>query len=170
MAGSITVSYGSDSVAFTDFSGDDLPSTVLGQANLEFSQIGLGYSTGNTIFRLGDPQDILYLNVNDNGSVISVAITTIEFQGLGGPGGTGGLGGPGGTGGVGGTGGSGETPIIVVPISTQQEYSSLPEFVIDSNTGEGATIYPVLKFTPKVNVIPQISINDKGVLKIVDCV
>ena len=46
MAGSITVSYGSDSVAFTDFSGDDLPGSVLGQANLQFSQIGLGYSTG----------------------------------------------------------------------------------------------------------------------------
>jgi len=46
MAGSITISYGSDSVAFTDFSGDDLPSSVLGQASLEFTQIGLGYAQG----------------------------------------------------------------------------------------------------------------------------
>ena len=46
MAGSITISYGSDSVAFTDFSGDDLPSSILGQASLEFSQIGLGYAQG----------------------------------------------------------------------------------------------------------------------------
>jgi hypothetical protein len=46
MSGSLTISYGSDSVAFTDFSGDELPSSILGQASLEFSQIGLGYSTG----------------------------------------------------------------------------------------------------------------------------
>lgn len=46
MAGSLTVSYGSDSVAFTDFSGEDLPGSTLGQATLEFSQIGLGYSLG----------------------------------------------------------------------------------------------------------------------------
>ncbi len=46
MAGSITISYGSDSVAFTDFSGDDLPSSILGQASLEFSQIGLGFAQG----------------------------------------------------------------------------------------------------------------------------
>jgi len=46
MAGSLTISYGSDTVSFTKFSGDDLPGSVLGQANLEFSQIGLGYATG----------------------------------------------------------------------------------------------------------------------------
>ena len=46
MAGSITISYGSDSVEFTDFSGEDLPGQTLGQASLEFTQIGLGYSLG----------------------------------------------------------------------------------------------------------------------------
>lgn len=46
MAGSLTISYGSDSVSFTKFSGEELPSSVLSQANLEFSQIGLGYATG----------------------------------------------------------------------------------------------------------------------------
>lgn len=46
MAGSITVTYGATSVVLTQFSGDDLPSSTLGQANLEFSQIGLGYATG----------------------------------------------------------------------------------------------------------------------------
>lgn len=46
MAGSITISYGSASVAFTEFSGDELPSSILGQASLEFSQIGAGYSQG----------------------------------------------------------------------------------------------------------------------------
>lgn len=46
MAGSITITYGSDTVSFTEFSGDDLPGTTLGQATLEFSQIGLGYAQG----------------------------------------------------------------------------------------------------------------------------
>ena len=46
MAGSITVSYGSNSVEVTDFSGDDLPGQTLGQALLEFTQLGLGYSQG----------------------------------------------------------------------------------------------------------------------------
>lgn len=46
MAGSITISYEGASVAFTDFSGEELPSSVLGQASLEFSQIGLGYAQG----------------------------------------------------------------------------------------------------------------------------
>ena len=46
MAGSITISYGSDSVVFTDFSGDDLPGQTLGQASLEFTQIGVGYAQG----------------------------------------------------------------------------------------------------------------------------
>jgi len=46
MAGSIVISRGTDAVVFTDFSGDDLPGTVLGQATLEFSQIGLGYAQG----------------------------------------------------------------------------------------------------------------------------
>lgn len=46
MAGSITIAYGSDSVEFTDFSGDNLPGQTLGQASLEFTQIGLGYAQG----------------------------------------------------------------------------------------------------------------------------
>lgn len=46
MAGSITVSYGSDSVQFTDFSGDDLPGQTLSQASLEFTQTGTSYSQG----------------------------------------------------------------------------------------------------------------------------
>lgn len=46
MAGQLIIGYGLDAVSFTDFSGDDLPGSVLGQASLEFSQIGLGYAQG----------------------------------------------------------------------------------------------------------------------------
>jgi len=46
MAGSITISYGSYSVSFSEFSGEELPSSTLGQATLEFSQVGAGYAQG----------------------------------------------------------------------------------------------------------------------------
>lgn len=46
MAGNIIIGYDTNTVTFSDFSGDDLPGTVLGQASLEFSQLGLGYAQG----------------------------------------------------------------------------------------------------------------------------
>lgn len=63
-----------------------------------------------------------------------------------------------GTGGIGGA------------INSLTEFSTLPDLSIDSNTGEGASLYPVIEYTPKVTSPPVISINDKGVIKVVDCV
>jgi hypothetical protein len=45
-AGQLTISYSSGSVSFDKFSGEDLPRAYLGQASLEFSALGAGYSTG----------------------------------------------------------------------------------------------------------------------------
>jgi len=45
-AGELTISYASSSVSFNKFSGEDLPRAYLGQASLEFSALGAGYSTG----------------------------------------------------------------------------------------------------------------------------
>lgn len=45
-AGQLTISYSSSSVSFDKFSGEDLPRAYLGQASLEFSALGAGYSTG----------------------------------------------------------------------------------------------------------------------------
>jgi hypothetical protein len=47
-AGSITLSYGSTSVSFDKFSGDDLPRSFLTQASLEFSALGVPYAQGST--------------------------------------------------------------------------------------------------------------------------
>lgn len=45
-AGQLTISYSTSSVSFDKFSGEDLPRAYLGQASLEFSALGAGYSTG----------------------------------------------------------------------------------------------------------------------------
>lgn len=42
----IRVSYGGQFVDFSHFADDQLPLSVLGQASLEFTQLGLGYATG----------------------------------------------------------------------------------------------------------------------------
>lgn len=44
--GDFTVTYDGTSVTFNQFSGDDLPRAYLGQATLEFSALGAGYSNG----------------------------------------------------------------------------------------------------------------------------
>jgi hypothetical protein len=50
------------------------------------------------------------------------------------------------------------------------EFTSLPNSFIDSNTGEGAELYPVIRYVPKVSISTSIALNQVGVLKIVDCV
>lgn len=70
------------------------------------------------------------------------------------------------------------TPIIsnigsIVGINSifcPNEYSTSPITVIDSNTGEGAEVFPILKFVPKGNTITGVAINQLGVIKVVDCV
>lgn len=44
--GDFTITYGSTTVTFDEFSGEELPRSILGQASLEFSQVGAGYATG----------------------------------------------------------------------------------------------------------------------------
>jgi hypothetical protein len=42
----VRVSYGVNSLNFTHFANDELPVSILQQADLEFSQIGVGYASG----------------------------------------------------------------------------------------------------------------------------
>lgn len=70
------------------------------------------------------------------------------------------------------------TPIVsnigaIVGISSivcPNEYSTVPITIIDSKTGEGAEVFPILKFVPKGNVVPGIAINQVGIIKVVDCI
>lgn len=48
-AGDLTVTYDTTSVVFNQFSGEDLPRAYLGQATLEFSAVGAGYSAGPSV-------------------------------------------------------------------------------------------------------------------------
>lgn len=43
----LSVGYGTDTVSFTNFSGDDLPRSVVDQAALNFSSLGVAYSSGS---------------------------------------------------------------------------------------------------------------------------
>lgn len=47
--GDFSVNYSSTTVTLNQFSGDDLPRAYLGQATLEFSAIGAGFSTGPSV-------------------------------------------------------------------------------------------------------------------------
>jgi hypothetical protein len=47
--GDFTITYDTTSVTLNQFSGEDLPRAYLGQATLEFSAIGAGYSTGPAV-------------------------------------------------------------------------------------------------------------------------
>lgn len=70
------------------------------------------------------------------------------------------------------------TPIVsnigsIVGISSifcPNEYSAVPDTIIDSNTGEGAEVFSILKFVPKGNTLPGVAINQTGVIKVVDCI
>lgn len=45
---SISIGYNTTTVSFDQFSGDDLPRSYLSQATLDFSALGVAYSTGST--------------------------------------------------------------------------------------------------------------------------
>lgn len=44
--GDFSITFGAYTATFDKFSGEQLPRSVLGQASLEFSQLGAGYATG----------------------------------------------------------------------------------------------------------------------------
>lgn len=48
-AGDFSVNYSTTTVTLNQFSGDDLPRAYLGQATLDFSAIGAGFSTGPSV-------------------------------------------------------------------------------------------------------------------------
>lgn len=56
----------------------------------------------------------------------------------------------------------------VTTVACKTEYNTLPDLVINSDTGSGAKAFPVLKFVPKFNKITVV--NQVGVLTYVDCV
>jgi|688.fasta_scaffold03301_35 hypothetical protein len=49
------------------------------------------------------------------------------------------------------------------------EFSDLPTAIINTNTGEGARAFPVLTLSPKFNQ-PVVTVNQEGIIKVVDCI
>jgi len=74
-------------------------------------------------------------------------------------------------------GGVSVTPIVspigaivgVTSIPNTKEFTEIPNYGIDSKTGEGLEFYPVLQYIPKTNT-PGIILNQLGVIDVVDCV
>ena len=50
-----------------------------------------------------------------------------------------------------------------------QEFSEVPVGVIETNTGEGARVFPVLTLSPKLKQ-PTITVNQEGIISVVDCI
>ena len=49
------------------------------------------------------------------------------------------------------------------------EFDELPEVIIQTNTGEGARLFPILTLSPKLKQ-PIITVNQEGIIKVVDCI
>lgn len=58
----------------------------------------------------------------------------------------------------------------VSSIVSPTEYDEIPPYFINSTRGEGAEIYPIIKYVQKGAATDGVSINELGVIKVVDCI
>jgi hypothetical protein len=49
------------------------------------------------------------------------------------------------------------------------EFGELPDLTINTRTGEGARLFPILTLSPKLKQ-PIITVNQQGIIKVVDCI
>lgn len=59
--------------------------------------------------------------------------------------------------------------IGITSTSCSEIFKTLPDAVINTKTGEGASVYPIIKFTPTLGDSP-VTINQLGVISVVDCI
>lgn len=60
--------------------------------------------------------------------------------------------------------------VEVLPSSCNEIFDEIPEVIINTNTGVGAVLYPVIQFTPQYINPPSLVVNRVGILTVVDCV
>lgn len=60
--------------------------------------------------------------------------------------------------------------IQVLPSECNELFDELPEPIINTQTGVGAILYPVIKFTPQFVRQPTLVVNQVGIVTVVDCV
>lgn len=65
---------------------------------------------------------------------------------------------------------NGGSIIEVLPSECNEIFNELPEPIINTNTGVGAVLYPVIKFTPSIGVVTTQVTDQVGILTVVDCV
>ena len=59
--------------------------------------------------------------------------------------------------------------IGVKSTSCTTEFGELPDLTINTRTGEGARLFPILTLSPKLKQ-PIITVNQQGIIKVVDCI
>jgi hypothetical protein len=132
-----------------DIGGGNLSPVVVGiNTNLVVATPGIGYTSGDTI-QVGDT---FYRPVlTENGSIIGVEFPSFILQGSGNQ--------------------AGQTPATGQGGET---FKSVPTVTINTTTGEGAALYPVLQFVPQFIVDnPDLNAQNIGIgsiVNIVDCV
>jgi len=60
--------------------------------------------------------------------------------------------------------------IEVLPSECNELFDELPEPIINTQTGVGGILYPVIKFTPQFVRQPTLVVNQVGIVTVVDCV
>lgn len=60
--------------------------------------------------------------------------------------------------------------IQVLPSECNEIFDVIPEPIINTQTGVGAILYPVIKFTPQFVKQPTLVVNQVGIVTVVDCV
>lgn len=129
------------------------PSVVGINTNFTIQSPGIGYTFGDTV-QVGET---LYQPVlTENGSIIGVELPGFPVPIVGGvvqapP-----------------TGESGQTTQSGISGET---FKSVPSVLINTRTGEGAVIYPVLQFVPQfINDNPDLNVGIGSIVNVVDCV
>ena len=129
------------------------PSVVGINTNFTIESPGIGYTFGDTV-QVGDTQYQPVLT--ENGSIIGV-----ELPGFPAP----------------VVGGEVQTPPTGEPGQTTQSgisgetFKSVPPVTINTRTGEGAVIYPILQFVPQfINDNPDLNVGISSIVNVVDCV
>jgi hypothetical protein len=59
--------------------------------------------------------------------------------------------------------------IGIQSVTCSETFESLPEVTLNTKTGKGAELYPVIEYSPKYSTT-QTTINELGVISVVDCV
>lgn len=137
-----------------DVGDNQLSPIVIGiTTNIIIESPGIGYTFGDTI-QVGE-NTFYDPIITDNGSIIGVELPTFTPEEGGNP--------------------ELDVPTGIVPVGTggkpRETFTSVPQVTINTRTGEGAVLYPVIQFVPQFIVDdPNLNVGITSIVNVVDCV